>query len=331
MENDKKRELCILIPTMNRPNCMEELLKAEIPSVNETGVYVYVYDTSSNDDTKRLVEKYNQEVNGHFLYYKHENYPDRTTDLKVINAFRELEDTYKYVWLSGDGCILKITEMLKLIQEYFDQDYDVIHFTGDDDSEKTAIEVYNQPEKLFADHGPFMTYYSATILSSAFIKQVQWEEIGKEYRNSGFLFLKGVFEGLANGNCKMAVVHKRHLTVNPQKKGNSSYGPGKFLKFWVRNWPDVVDSLPPCYDAYKNKVTVAVGERQRFYEMDNLILLRRTDNLNKKLFEEYRDGFSRVTNVSLKKIYFAATMPQVLVLFYRTWFYVKYHWLVKLK
>lgn len=331
MENDEKRELCILIPTMNRPSCMKELLKAAIPSVNETGVDVYVYDTSSNDDTKQLVDKYNQEVNGHFLYYKHENYPDRTTDLKVINAFRRLEDAYKYVWLSGDGCILKITDMLKLIQKYLDQEYDVIHFTGEDELGKTPVEVYDRPEKLFADHGPYMTYYSATILSSAFIKQIPWEKFGKEYRNSGFLFWKGMFEGLADGNHKMAVVHRRHLIVNPYKKRNSSYGSGKFLRFWVRNWSKVVTSLPSCYDAYKEKVSIGVGERQRFYEMANLIRLRRTGNLNKKLFEEYKDEFVRVTNVSLKKIYFVVIMPKAIMVFYRVWFYIKYHWLVKLK
>lgn len=331
MDNDKKKELCIVIPTMNRPNCMEELLKAAIPIVKETGVYVYVYDTSSNDNTKQLVEKYNQEAGGHFLYYKYENYPDRTTDLKVIKAFRELEDEYKYVWLSGDGCILKINEMLELIREYLTQEYDVIHFTGEDELEKPAVEVYDRPVELFANHGSFMTYYSATILSGEFIKQVPWEELGKEYRNSGFLYWKGIFEGLANGTHKMAVVHRRHLIVNPYKNGNSSYGPGKFLRFWVRDWPKVVDSLPSCYDAYKEKVSISLGKRQRFYEMDNLIRLRRTGNLNKKLFEEYKDEFARATNVSLKKIYFAATMPQALVVFYRVWFYAKYHWLVKSK
>lgn len=331
MKSDEKKKLCILIPTMNRPNCMDELLRAAIPCVNKTGVDVYVYDTSSNDDTKQLVEKYNHEAHGHFLYYKYDNYPDRTTDLKVIRAFRELEDKYEYVWLSGDGCILKITEMLKLIQENLNQEYDVIHFTGEDELGKPAVEVYDCPEKLFADHGSFMTYYSATILSGAFIKQIHWEKIGEEYRNSGFLFWKGIFEGLAEGNHKMAVVHRRHLMVNPYKKGNSSYGPGKFLRFWVRNWTKVVKSLPPCYDAYKEKVAIEVGVKQQFYKMDNLVRLRRTGNLNKELFDEYKDEFAEVTNVSLRKIYFAATMPKTLMIFYRAWFYAKYHWLVKLK
>ena len=328
MNNDKKKELCILIPTMNRANCIEELLKESIPCVNKTGVDIYIYDTSSNDDTKKLVEKYNQAACEHFFYYKHENYPDRTTDLKVINAFRELEDQYRYVWLSGDGCILKITEMLDLIKHYLNQDYAVIHFTGEDETNKSVIEEYNRPEELFGDYAPFMTYYSATILSSEFIKQIYWEELGKEYRNSGFLFWKGIFEGLADGKHKMAVVHRRHLIVNPYKNGNSSFGPGKFLRFWVRDWPKVVSALPACYDGYKEKVCIGLGERQKFYQMENLIKLRRTGNLDKALFEQYKDDFAKATNVSLKKIYFAATMPQCLVTVFRVWFYVKYHWLV---
>lgn len=326
-----EKKLCILIPTMNRPNCMEELLKEASSDVNKTGVDVYVYDTSNNDETKKLIEKYNEEARGHYLYYKHENYPDRTTDLKVINAFRKLEDTYKYIWLSGDGCILKISEMLEVIKKYLDQDFDVIHFTGEDETENSEIEIYDSPEKLFAEHGPFMTYYSATILSSAFIKHIKWEEIGKEYRNSGFLFWKGVFEGLSEGSHKMMVVHRRHLSINPYKKGNSSYGPNKFLQFWVRDWTKVVYSLPSCYDAYKEKVALGVGERQRFYGMENLIRLRNTGNLNKQLFDEYKDEFAKVTKISLKRLHFVAVMPWLLVFCFRACFFVKYHWLAKLK
>lgn len=328
MEKGKNR-LCVLIPTMNRAKCIEEVLRNALPDIERCNVDFFIYDTSNNQETKKLVEAYDASSRDHIFYYFHESYPDKTTDFKIINAFKMLQDKYEYIWLSGDGCILKITEMLSIVQKYLERHYEVIHFTGEDKNNVPVIEEYNQAIDLFADHGPFMTYYSATILSTDFIKRVPWEAIGQEYRNTGFLFWKGIFEGLASEIHKMVVVNRKYLNVNPNKNGNSSCGPGKFLKFWACNWPKTVYSLPSYYDKYKKSVCISLGEQQKFYDMENLIRLRKTNNLNEELFEKYKDGLSVVTNASLKKIHFVATMPSWLVYVFRALFYVKYNLILK--
>lgn len=307
MESSRKKELVIFIPTMNRAECIKKLLDDTYKVRKEYSIDCFIYDTSKSDDTKRVVEEQLDET---VQYYREENYPDKTTDLKVIQAFEWLSQKYNYVWLSGDGCILKIEELYSIIRKCMNENMDVIHFTNNEAQTKdNVLDIYSNPIKFFHDNAYWATFYSATILSSKLIKEVNWKKIGEEYRNTGFLYWKGLFEAIADGKKKMAVINKVYFETNPYKVVNSSYSPGKFLRFWVGNWPKVVDSLPKCYDEHKEKIQKSFDEKQHLYGIRNLVRLRLCDNLDINYFKMYKNNFKKVTNGSIMKIFIISCIP----------------------
>lgn len=306
------KRMCVLVPTMNRPDCMKEVLNSAKAQVQDFPVDIWIYDTSTNEDTKNACEAANQGAARKFVYYqKFENYPDKTTDLKVSWALRDLTAQYDYIWLSGDGCLLQIQQMLPRIAAYLDQDFDVIHFTGKQkNNQKKKVQVYTSAVNFFRDHAGFLTYYSSTIVSSAFFSKFRWQETAERFRNTGFMFWELVFEGLSQISPKMVAFDTLYMIVNPKKNGNSSTRPARFLNFWVTNWYDAVHSLPALYDPYKDEVCKQLGNSQGFYAWPNLIALRESRNLDKKLYAQYQNEFSKVTDAPLWRIRLVAQIPK---------------------
>ena len=275
------KRLCLFIPTRNHPDLMQFYLEQTVDAAKELSVDIWIDDTSDNDDTAKIAAKYDCSS----VFYSHQReYPDKTTDLKVKNGFQKLMDQYDYIWLCGDGYVPELSKVMPLIAQYIESETSMIHFID-------KIHMDNSLEMdalfFFRTYGWYVTYYGATIVSSALMRNVDFDEQYEKWRNSGFLFWSCVFTALAEQYKTITVLDSSITYINnPFKNSNSSFRPNGFARFWFQKWPEVVYSLPKMYDQDKETVCKMLGTKIRLYDWRGLMKLRLSGNLTYSIIRD---------------------------------------------
>ena len=226
------KEICIFIPTCNRSDCIKYWLDSNKNSINNFCVDIFISDSSPNNETENVIKMFKDAYNKHLNYQHILNYPDKTTDLKVIKGLRDLQDKYSYIYLCGDGIIVDIPSFLSLASKYMNCKYDIIHFNKNLDVNEI---IFHSGIDFAKKCGWYLTYYGVTLTSNKIIKRINFEDMLNDYRNTGFLYWKGLMTGIASEHEKIVSTNLFPLSINPKKKQNSSYQPGKFINFWVIN------------------------------------------------------------------------------------------------
>lgn len=304
------KRICVVVPTYNRPECIREWMEVLANSKEAKDIDFYISDSSEDNTTEEIVASYMNKTKLCIVYNHIKDYCDKTTDYKVAMALMKVREEYEYVYLCGDGLIINMEYILQLIEKYRSEEWDAIHFCR---SLETEIITFNSGKEFAYKCGWYVTYYGATILSTRLLGKIDFQELLRSFRNTGFLIWIGIFSGLAYNNIRVVAIKEFPVKDNPYKKVNSSYQPGRFMEFWVRNWAKAVESLPPYYDGIKDYLCKDIGEKLNLYGFDNLIRLRHSDNYDKDIFSRYESELPKVTNKKLFYLHFMAIAPIVLL------------------
>lgn len=304
------KKLCICIPTYNRPDCIDYILKCSVNWVKEYDIYFYICDSSTNGKTNDIVRKYASIYGERLIYDLETNYPDKTSDLKVMRSFQKLCNKYEYIHLSGDGFVVDIPSCMKYLKKAIDSDFDVIHFNNHRYQISTE---YSSGKDFVSENGWFATCYGATVLSSKLIRKSINDSNLELCRNTGFLFWYSMLCGIASNNEKIITYNAFPLINNPYKPTNSSYQAGKFINFWIVGWSQIIDMLPDFYNEVKNKLKKDAGLNMHLYTWANLLRLRATSNLEWKNVKERRRMISQVTDVPYWHFVIVSFIPKSLI------------------
>ena len=304
------KKLCVIIPTYNRPKCIDYILRTSEEWAKLYDVDYYICDTSSTNETEKLIDAYRASYGIHLVYKYIPNYTDKTTDSKVAQCFNEIIDSYKYIHLCGDGLILHLPDYFSLIGDAFESGFDVIHFNPFLQKERNE---YSSGLEFARDNGWYATYYGATTTSSGFIKKANYDSLLDDLRNTGFLYWFGMFNTLATDKEKIIVFNQFPLINNPFKPTNSSYQPGKFINFWVKGWTKVIDNLPAYYEDIKPQLKRDIGAHGHLYSFNNLVRLRLSDNLEWSQVKELKSQFKQVTDTKYSLIAFVSLTPKSII------------------
>ena len=304
------KKLCICIPTYKRPECIEHILSTSLEWAKEYDVDYYICDTSSTNETKDVIDAYKDSYGSHLKYRRLVDYKDKTTDLKVAECFRELVDYYEYIHLCGDGLVLQLSEYFTLLDGALEEGYDIIHFNPALQDEKKQCSCGLEFAK---ENGWYATYYGATTTSSRLIKKANYDSLLDNLRNTGFMYWFGMLSTVASDDEKIIAFNTFPLTNNPYKPTNSSYQPGKFIKFWVKGWTKVIDALPEYYDDIKPQLKQDMGIHGHLYSFSNLLRLRLSDNLGWSQVRGLKSQFKQATDTPYYLISLVSLTPKSVI------------------
>lgn len=324
-ETSNTKKMCIIVPTMNRPECIETLLEDMHVDLVKYDVDLWIYDTSPEKDTEDVYNSYKQRHKAENIIYKRiNNYPDKTTDYKVVTAIRELWDRYEYLWLSGDGICIKLDNVMELLVGSFNNFVDIVHFDNKKNSKTEIITKYTDVLQFFKNHATLLTRYSTTIVSSRLAKKINWDSLANKYRNTGFLYWSGIFHELSAGKYNIVVFNIPYMQINAKRKDNAGFTvSGNYMKFWVEWWPKVVYELPDCYNKYKQEVCLRQGKDNKIFGAENLLRMRAKNNLNIELVRKHREHFKYATKVPVCVFYMVAVIPKPIVFVIRCIIFAK--------
>lgn len=297
----------VLIPTYNRPKCIELLLRDCISAYQGQLFKFVILDSSTNDETERLANNYSKAEYKRF---------DSTTEVdnKVIESIMNcFED---YYWLLGDGNLVDFNSIEELIGKL--PDFDVLEV--DWANSKRNIKLLQEDFETHDDLIDFirtryshLTYWGATIIKTDTAKNMFKSGTMDKYREdalswwSAALVCEMISVALEKGSKpQIYTLFTEHLYSNPEKKDRSwAKGENYFLTTFKVFDKDVY-MLPKCFDEVKNDI-ICIFRNDALVTKTYLIHLKRRGVIKLRYILKYKNEIQHVRGYFLFIIVLACT------------------------
>lgn len=302
--------LLVAIPTYNRPEIIEEFCEKYLLAYFNAGIDIYIYDSSENDYTAGIIEKYGKQYDN-LSYFRINS--DISSNKKIYMIFQRYmwKKDFDYIWLCGDS--LRYTEKaFKKVWPYLTEGFDLI-VTDIMNCEHLGIRNYEDAQVLFDDCAWYMTMYGGVILkTSSMLKNVSWDELERKYLSFDTQYYSQIglyFEQILKIKEFKAIHIELDETEGFQsslKKNNGWYE--KRVDILCYNWINTIYALP---DYYQNKdVTIQkLGRFSDAFSNRSIYLLKRDKIYNYSKFKQYRDKWGLVTDTSITWLFLVAVLP----------------------
>ncbi len=311
-----KKKLSIIVPTANREAAIDNWLKETSKDANMYGIDLIIYDGSSNDKTKDVVQKYKSQGNKNVIYSKYDGFFDGfSLDHKIIAAYEEYAADYEYIWIIRDGLIPCIDSFYNRLNDYMSEGYPCIIVDADFRNFYANKEVFygdirKDYEKFLTEQAHRLQTLGMLIFSSEFaldlIKHVPLDD--KVY---SLWQMAAPFHFYVRKSFKVVFYVGRTFVGNREgHKGHFWQSGEKLFKQWGERWCNVIDNLPSEYDNAKNKVIKLYT--YDFHPFSPIIIaeLRAYSNFNYRIVCKYEECIKRVSNTPIKFIKFVSLTPK---------------------
>lgn len=306
------KKLACIYMTHNHPDIVEDVLSNICDSYKDKGIDIIYYDSSEDDKTQQIVEKYIS--NGYSnIYYVDMRFTE-TADEKIIHMLKKygFPKEYDYVWNSKDRCYFvgnTLDEIVKSVEE----DHDVVFALCETDRWKLKMpkvkDVYTDPVEFFSHYGQLTTNWECLIRKTeTMIDSFDWDECVPKYHMSNdnnFNQTISLFSCLS----EMDKISVKIVRTNDSEKlysmPNASSGWIDIIfDLWINRWIKAIYSLPSIYDQYKLKI---IRDETRtpylFGSTDRMIYYKQCGVLTREVFEKYRPMWNIVTDFPEEFVY----------------------------
>lgn len=288
----------IALATYNRPEFVKKWFELHMTSIEKLGFIVSVYDSSTNLETRKIVEQARLHSKNIIRYFCIE--PTMRVDEKVLYSITN--STCKYVWPLGDSNYYDLINLKEKVIPYINQNYDVACIFG-----KTKL---NNDDKTYTDAVEFFKdcFWHATWLGGMVFKKELFdfkykdEEFNaymKKYnRNDGFSYLGVFYDIIANkSNLRISF---NVIKTEPIFKNKTPGWLKRYFEVWGDNLCFFVDNLDPKYNQVKDEVLRTTWKILKLDGVKWCCRARLAGGLNKEIFERY-DSSGLIDRVSSHK------------------------------
>lgn len=302
----------IAISTYNRSSILESWINNNYKQCAEIGIGLSIYDSSTNDETEKIVSTINDKnILPKIKYVRKES--SIRVDEKVLLSI--IESSADFVWPLGDSNSINFTDVENKVLPFLQKDYDFVCVFGNtrlDNDSKT----YTRPIDFFGDcfwHATWLggIVFNKRIFSPLKNKEMYETMLHKYNRNDGFSYLGIFFELIADRKIQAAfTVIKTDSTIGRNKVQGWLK---RYMEVWCDNLVYFVDSIPEYYNAQKDKV---LKETWQILDLDGIwsYKARLAGGLNKEIYEHYdRLGYIDRVLEDKTRIRKFATLPMPFV------------------
>lgn len=302
-----KNGIEIEIITYNRPQVVEKWLEINFKKIKALNIALALYDSSTNNETEMLVNKYNENHKGDIKYV---HLPSTTKiDNKVLAAI--LESEYSYVWPLGDSRCIDFCAVENKVLPFYKKGYDFMCIwskTGKNNDEKT----YNSAQDFFDECFWHTTWMGGIIFNRAIFSPLDNDDAKKYYMNrynreDAFNYLGIFYDLIAGKNIQASMSFVDITEMFPNKiTGWIS----RYMDVWCGNLCYLIDTINDYYKPSKEKV---LKETWHVLRLDSPLWCykaRKKGGLNKQIFEHYdKLGYIDRVTIHKKKMLAYTTMP----------------------
>ena len=248
--NNTQPLLSICIPTYNRAKILDralENIERELKSIDINEIELVIFNNCSKDDTQEIVYKY---INKGLPIKYSKNEVNVGADGNFKNCFEAAKG--QYLWLLSDDDHLKEKSLSYVLDLLRGTNYGLIHFKVDT-KENKGTKVYNNSYSFLSDVNYLITFISANIVNTKFIKEINLSK----YIGTSLIQLP-VYLLTAKKQSKNIIVFNNNI-FTPAVDVNTSGG-YNFFNIFVTNYLAICkeyisDSTEAreCYEKMKRK------------------------------------------------------------------------------
>ena len=296
----EENQLLIAVPTKDHPEHMRYFLSELLPSTKKHNVDICIYDSSSTETTKQIVDGWQARGYSNLFYKKLSGNMKFWEKLKYIFV----QEKYEYLWLCGDGFVPCLEECIDSLEEEMGKGRDLIGFTTRSDAE-LYLEV-TDPLDLMEKYWNESTCWAPWIVGVRFFTKKLW---GGGYRRGykNFAQVGAIFEELAKGEFDAVIIHSTFCKTNPFKRASTWIMDGKVFEV-MEDYMDTVEKLPAVYGPVKWICAKPIFES---YINTGILFLWRVDgNLTLPIVIKHRRLFQRYKRISFWKALVIAFCPK---------------------
>lgn len=233
---------------------------------------IIIFDSSSDDRTKNVVLNYQIDGFDNVIYERYNGvYDGFSLDQKVMEAYRQYNGQYEYLWGCRDGLIIDAdiveSEIVPVMKEQVD--FIVVNPKWRAEATKGNIE-YSNCVDLFREQCLQMTILGSTVVRSATISKVLDVIPLEEGKNYGMWHPIAYFQYIAYHDFRAAYIESNAWYYSPATSSNS-FMVSHPMRRWCREWYHIIMNLPKCYDEYKKQtMKINISDFHPFFATDLL-------------------------------------------------------------
>lgn len=311
------KQILMIVPTKDRSQMVEEVLRYEMPYYRKYNMDVYFFDSSEDEKTRYVIETINKECNCDIKYLKVGK--NMCLDYKVVEILKLVQSMdYNYYWIVNDSISIA-NDMLYYIFSILRENYDLIRLplSGEGDCEDY---VTYDIDNWFHECSQGMAHMASTIMNkSLLVKTIDWEYLRDKYiynnildDQHGYFFTVGFyleqiaqleeFKGLFIGN-------KHKWRRDSPLKRNQIYWKKYVFETWAKSYPETILKLPDNYTDKENVIRKSDNIKCGRFSKEMLIHYRLNGLYDKQVYDKYKKYFKYVTTESYECCKEIAEMP----------------------
>ena len=301
-----KNEFALIIPTKNRPNCIETYLNNKASTLKYLNIDILIVDSSTNLETSNVVKKFCEFYDNISYNIYIEEQETLSIDDKVFEICKRYINNYKYILFSSDRVIINIENIYNDVIFLFENQIDFIIY----DNGKKDLKYYNDSKALLKEWGWRTTSLSSIIFSSEFLKSAMNCFSPSNNKSRGLWLMSTVFFLISDKKFKSAVLCEKDIWTQNMNGEESFWIISKnVLLQWGKIWCDVIDEYPDFYDSIKNEVILSHSKKTHIFSFKGLLRMKITNNLKLKNVIKYAEYIKRVTKMNLFIFFTLSILP----------------------
>lgn len=292
------KKLAICIPTYQNGEYIEDRITEEMKFYIENNISLYIVDSSEDDRTKEVVEKYKADYSN--LYYI--RFPsDMHSNAKVYQIYQKAgkEIPCDYIWVRSDALWCH-ERLLKVIMTYLEEDYDFLLTTPAGAVFEKGIYETHDIQGFFEERAWQTCLYGAMIVNvNSILVGADWSYLENRYLvpdRINFSHVCMYFERLKQlKNPHLLVMDLPQFLYCGRKKIFSTWHK-EIFDLWLKRWPNAILSLP---DSYENKL-VAIrnfGINENYYKPAFLRTIKKQGIFTREAFKKYEKEIEAYSGV----------------------------------
>ena len=271
------------------------------------GIDIYVYDSSDDDDTKHVLDKWKGENKENVYYVRMPSELHANMKVYKIWQFYGLKKQYDFVWMSGDALQLS-RRAIESIMVNLKPEYDMVELDVFDEDE-IGVRVYEQPDRLFAENAWKTTLFGVMILNAqTFLSGIDWNYYEAKYSQPRLIHYSHVSlyfsraVQLSDFRCMHLPLAREH--TGSEYKKESSWKKDTFAVICEGRVTTI--KKMPAYYSNRRKVMLDLGINSVFRDQCNFLDLRREGIYSLNVFLRYFLTWGRVCNVGYWELFWIA-------------------------
>lgn len=296
-------KMVVCIPTYEHPETIEDVLSHCAETYKRYGLNVYYYDSSRDDRTKCVIEKYQKEGYDNLHYIKKDPKTRVYEKTESIFKLEDIKEKYTYIWLVKDRCWCN-ENTLQLIHRAVSEKHDLVFLDVGHPNCGKEYSICNDANEFYHRCGGYATSMDTTIYHVSSILKEDMCEFQIQHPKGGLYFFhfQLIFEQLAKKKIPdICLLTGADVAICNSVKSSSLWG-DKRIDIWGKRWIDANEELPDCYDNKEEVIKRTASFPWLLGSAEPLIELHEKGILTPEYYEEIKDWWERVSVIELETL-----------------------------